>query len=361
MIECARLVQVLNHHVDASNASAGGASSRRRRRTADLVDLARPVTLGPSLGSLPLEIHEEIAARLDGSSLVKFRAAGAAAPVREIAARHVRTVELGNLAHLPFAARAFPQTTAVSFVHCADLAHRPRRRLRPLRRFTRIGSVAIHPAPNGRPVGGGAINASVIETILAAAPNITSLDLLDVHDMAPGALAPLTRPGNLGLLALPESPIGRNELAAIVAAHPNLKRVRLRQAFETVSPDDLQPLGKLTNLRELDLSWTLCNDALLHRIIVNNPLLERLALNGCPMPDRDALREIADLRHLTELEVAETDIAGETLTAIAERNPSLRRIRIADCASVDNATIERLRGLLPACAIDTRSTRPQAG
>jgi len=123
-----------------------------------------------------------------------------------------------------------------------------------------------------------------------------------------------------------------------------------------VSDKGLAEIGKMTQLKELSLSWTEITDKGL-QVLQKLPNIERLSLHGANNISNDGLKEVARLKNLKHLELAGTNITDDGLKHI-ENLGHLKILDLRGLAIGDEGveTLSKIGSLQELLLIDTKIT-----
>lgn len=174
----------------------------------------------------------------------------------------------------------------------------------------------------------------VSDGTMAIVGSLTQLEALDIAytqftDNGLDALVPLTQ---LKELAIGRSKLGKNALEVLRllptlesldlgGPHPGSGGLRSKEG--TPMPDDLpRAIGTLKPLRVLKLSYSQIGaDGL--RILSSLEHLEKLALEGSPRVDDQALAELAKCKSLHDLDVQATKVTPQGVAALEKAKPGI--------------------------------------
>jgi hypothetical protein len=173
---------------------------------------------------------------------------------------------------------------------------------------------------------------------MAIVGGLTQLEALDIADTqftdnGLDALVPLTQ---LKELAIGRSKLGKNALEVlrllptlesldVGGPHPGAGGLRDKEG--TPMPDDLpRAISALKQLRTLKLSYSqISADGL--RILSSLDHVERLALEGSPRVDDQALAELAKWKNLHYLDVQATKVTPQGVAALEKAKPGIVVLR----------------------------------
>ncbi|WP_283434204.1 hypothetical protein [Neorhodopirellula lusitana] len=115
------------------------------------------------------------------------------------------------------------------------------------------------------------------------------------------------------------TPIGDTDVERILDGAVGVEQLSLEATG--ISPGVGQVIAAQANLRELDLSWTQVDDALIGRLSAC-PKIETLWLTGCPITDQ-SIETLEGLSRLKTIDLQRTEVTSQGRQRLREANPGL--------------------------------------
>lgn len=103
-----------------------------------------------------------------------------------------------------------------------------------------------------------------------------------------------------------------------------------KQSFDGFKNDDLEPLARLSGVKEVALNWNTINDEGL-KYVSGLSRLTRLELDGCPISDQ-GLKHLGDLTNIQHLSLAFTKLTDDGI-------PELRKLKKLECLSLEGTNV----------------------
>ncbi len=178
-----------------------------------------------------------------------------------------------------------------------------------------------------------------IKALLLAAPNLKSLDLYGCKNpdsllsLAPGSLQ------SIESITLVDSSIASFQLISLLAASPNLKRLNLGQCKNINGLMNLVP-GSLKFLESVDLDNSMISSESLKALLLAAPNLKYLNCNRCYHISQEIMLDPKQLNSLESLELSKSSISSKSLSALLLAAPRLKKVDLEDCSLLEDLTLE---------------------